>query len=172
MVDKYIPNIQLRLRRRYRPTFVRVLVVGESPPASGRFFYKGDSGLYRAFREAFQVVDPAISDANFLRAFQGAGCYLVDLCDSPVDQLSPALRRNACVEGESALSQILKELQPETIVCVVHSIRSNVDRAVVSAGWQGQRLNLPYPGRWQRHRQIFIAQFVPLLRSLSDRPAA
>jgi len=29
-----------RLRKRYRPSPVRILFVGESPPASGRFFYQ------------------------------------------------------------------------------------------------------------------------------------
>ena len=29
-----------RLRRRYRPARVRILFVGEAPPASGRFFYQ------------------------------------------------------------------------------------------------------------------------------------
>jgi hypothetical protein len=42
-----------RLRRRYRPDGVRILFVGEAPPASGRFFYQADSGLYRAVRDTF-----------------------------------------------------------------------------------------------------------------------
>ena len=41
------------LRNRYCPDSVRILFVGKSPPASGRFFYQADSGLYRAVREAF-----------------------------------------------------------------------------------------------------------------------
>ena len=43
-----------RLRQQFRPEAVRLLFIGESPPASGRFFYHGDSGLYRAIREVFQ----------------------------------------------------------------------------------------------------------------------
>ena len=34
------------LRRRYRPAHVDLLFIGEAPPASGRFFYQADSGLY------------------------------------------------------------------------------------------------------------------------------
>jgi len=47
------------LRERYCPTRVRLLFVGEAPPASGLFFYRADSGLYRAIRSAFVSAFPA-----------------------------------------------------------------------------------------------------------------
>jgi hypothetical protein len=56
------------------------LFIGEAPPASGRFFYNRDSGLYRPLRDAFHYLDDSINDENFLSAFQAAGCYLIDLC--------------------------------------------------------------------------------------------
>jgi hypothetical protein len=159
-----------KLRRQYIPARLRVLFIGEAPPASGRFFYRKDSGLYRAFRGAFQLTDPAINDDNFLGIFQAAGCYLIDLCGRPVDQLSPAERRAACIASEPALSRKLQTLQPETIATVVHSIRENINRAVAHAGWTGQRLELPYPGRWKRHREIFVSQLVPLIRDITNAP--
>jgi hypothetical protein len=36
------------LRGRYRPDVIRVLLVGESPPAGGTFFYAANYNLYRA----------------------------------------------------------------------------------------------------------------------------
>ena len=51
-----------RLRRQYRPEHIRLLFIGESPPASGRFFYRRDSGLYRAIRDTFRMIDPSITD--------------------------------------------------------------------------------------------------------------
>ncbi len=78
-----------------------MLFIGESPPASGRFFYHRDSGLYRATCDAFQIIDPAINDENFLAAFQAMGCYLIDLCPDPVDRLDPPSRRAACRAGEA-----------------------------------------------------------------------
>ena len=172
MVDQYISIWKSTsasrngLRALYRPAQLRVLFIGEAPPASGKFFYRGDSGLYRAFRAAFQLIDPSIADADFLRVFQASGCYLVDLCGRPVDQLPPASRRTVCIQGEVALCRSLKTLQPETIVAVLHSIRANVDRVITCAGWHGRRLDLPYPGRWKQYREVFIAQLTPLLRSL------
>jgi hypothetical protein len=176
MVDQYIPiwqsteSARNKLRRQYFPDRLSVLFIGEAPPASGRFFYRKDSGLYRAFRGAFQLVDPTINDENFLRVFRASGCYLIDLCGRPVDQLTLAARRAACIAGEPELSRKLKTLRPETIVPVVHSIRDNVNRAVVGTGWIGERLDLPYPGRWKRHREIFISQLVPLIRCVTNVP--
>ncbi len=154
------------LRRRFRPKKLRILFVGESPPASGRFFYRGDSGLYRAVREVFQAVDPAIRDEEFLYTFQNCGCYLIDLCGDPVDQADPQTRRAACLQGEPLLSRRIKRLQPEMIVSLVRSIRKHVDRAAANAGWRGHILDVPYPGRWVRHRQIFTAKLLPYVKAV------
>jgi hypothetical protein len=155
-----------RLRRKYRPAPVKILFVGEAPPASGRFFYQADSGLYRAFRNTFQIVFPALSDAGFLESFREMGCYLVDLCGKPVDHLSNSERRKAYLDGEVRLSRILKELHPQIVIVVVRSIVPNVRRSIEKAGWKGQLLELPYPGRWQHHRITFKEQLLPVLRKL------
>src|SRR5580658_9845436 len=86
-----------RLRHRYRPVDLRLLFVGEAPPASGRFFYQGDSGLYRAMRDAFRAIDPSITDESFLAVFRRSGCYLIDACPQAVDQLDRPSRRAACL---------------------------------------------------------------------------
>jgi len=155
-----------RLRRRYRPAHLRLLFIGESPPASGRFFYQRDSGLYRAIRNAFRAIDPSLTDADFLGSFQSAGCYLIDACLQPVDRLDPPSRRAACVAGEPLLCRTIAKLQPEAIVTVVRSIRGNVERAACCAGWHGPLMDLPYPGRWFHHQEMFLAKLVPALRSL------
>ena len=154
------------LRQSFRPSRVRLLFIGEAPPVSGRFFYAGDSGLYRAMRMAFQVVDPGLRDEDFLAAFRSRGCYLTDLCGEPVDHLESALRRTMCGDGEKSLAREIRRLQPEIIAPLLRSIADNVDRAVTRAGWQGKVVSLPYPGRWSRHRDAFIEAVVPLLRAL------
>lgn len=158
-----------RLRRRFRPRRVRVLFVGEAPPASGRFFYQADSGLYRAVREAFVEVFPSIQDAAFLPRFRALGCYLVDLCERPVDGLSSRYRKQACREGETRLSKTLSQLCPEVVVTVVRSITANVERSREQANWSGLHIELPYPGRWYHHRIAFAQVLVPLLRKNCSR---
>jgi hypothetical protein len=154
------------VRARYRPEKVGLLFVGESPPASGRFFYNRDSGLYRAMLGAFHAVDHAISDDNFLDVFQKTGCYLTDACRRPVDRLDLVARRDACSAGEKTLASRIRKLQPGIIISLVRSIKGNVENAASLASWDGTLLNTPYPGRWIRHRQEFLKILTPELRRL------
>ena len=154
------------LRRRYRPERIRLLFIGESPPASGRFFYRQDSGLYRAIRDTFRVIDPSITDETFLEVFQNSGCYLIDACARPVDHLDVRARRAACLAGEPSLIRTLRRLQPAAIVTLLKSIRDNVRRAAAVGGCRGPIIELPYPGRWARHREIFDEGLVPRLQQL------
>ncbi len=167
------PNSDLALRRRqerlrhsFRPDTVRLLFVGESPPASGRFFYQRDSGLYRAMRDAFQIADPSIADENFLTVFQDAGCYLIDLCPEPVDDWDRLLRRAACRDSEPSLSKEMRQLQPVMIATLLRSIEGNVARAAQTSKGHSPFIHLPYPGRWSRHRDVFVDLVVPVVRRL------
>ena len=153
-----------RLRRSYLPKRVRILFVGESPPASGRFFYQADSGLYHAIREAFVTVFPALQHRDFLSSFRDLGCYLVDLCPKPVDRLSDASRSKARRSGELQLSKTIRKLHPHILVVLLRSIAPNMRRVARLANWSGQTLELPYPGRWHHHRTAFIRQLTPVLR--------
>jgi hypothetical protein len=154
------------LRRKFLPKRVRVLFIGESPPASGRFFYRGDSGLYRAVRDLFQTADPSVSEENFLYRFRECGCYLIDTCPDPVNHLDPQARRAACVAGEPSLVRDIRRLQPETIVSLMRSIRDCIDRAAAKANWCGPILDVPYPGRWIRHRRVFMAKLLPYIQDV------
>jgi hypothetical protein len=153
-----------RLRRRYRPAQVRLLFVGEAPPASGRFFYQADSGLYRAIRDAFVAALPELPEDDFLESFRTLNCYLVDLCGRPVDRLDTGERKQACAEGEIRLGRIVRQLQPEVVITVVRSIAPNVIRALQLSNWMGVHLVLPYPGRWKHHRAAFDELLIPVLR--------
>jgi hypothetical protein len=155
------------LRRRYRPADIRLLFIGEAPPASGRFFYQRNSGLYRAIRNAFLSLDPSLSDESFLDAFQGAGCYLIDLCPHPVDLLDSKSRGMACSASEALLSRNIRKLQPRALVTLLRRIRDNVNRSISSAGWHGPLIEAPYPGRWVRHREIFLAALAPQLEAIA-----
>jgi hypothetical protein len=155
---------QERLRRSYRPKRVKILFVGESPPASGRFFYQADSGLYRAIRRTFLAVFPVLENTHFLQAFRALDCYLVDLCGQPVDRMSRKQRAETCGAGEIRLSRTIKELRPKIIVTIVRSIAENVRRAETLAEWHGERLELPYPGRWKKNRVAFEDELAPTLR--------
>jgi hypothetical protein len=154
------------LRESFRPARIRILFVGEAPPVSGLFFYSTNSGLYRAMRDAFKAVNPRINDDNFLSLFQASGCYLTDLCQKPVDHLDTKSRRRARVAGEQLLSENLIRLRPEKIAPVLRAIVSHVANAASQAKWRGGIIELPYPGRWHRHRVEFVKVLEPTLHEL------
>jgi hypothetical protein len=155
-----------RLRRTFQPARLRLLFIGESPPASGRFFYRGDSGLYRAMRDAFRIVDPSINDETFLEVFRASGCYLIDLCRKPVDKMDSKSRRAACRTQEESLGATIAQLRPDIIATLLRSIEGNVLRAASIAGWEGRFIHLPYPGRWSKHKEAFLKSVVPTIRGL------
>jgi hypothetical protein len=163
-----LPTLRERegLRESFRPKRIRILFIGEAPPASGRFFYSANSGLYRAMRDAFIAVCPRTDDENFLDLFQASGCYLTDLYPKPVDHLNEKLRRRARILGEEILSEQLIRLRPEKIAPVLRAIRSHVEKAALRANWHGQIIELPYPGRWHRHRVDFLKALAPTLQEL------
>jgi hypothetical protein len=159
-----VKNDRERLRESYRPERVRVLFVGEAPPASGAFFYRRDSGLYRALSTTFEEAFPRIQGRDFLAAFRDLGCYLVDLCGRPVDRLGPRERRKARRMSEVRLAEAVRRLRPLAIVVLLRSINENTTRAVGSVAWSGVRIVVPYPGRWVRWRNEFREILVPALR--------
>jgi hypothetical protein len=64
---------------------------------------------------------------------------------------------------------MIAQLKPQIIVTVVRSIGANVERARLRAKWQGLSLELPYPGRWKRHRIAFDSALLPVLRTTFGR---
>jgi len=58
------------LRESFRPTDVKILFIGESPPAGGTFFFAADSNLFRYTNAAFTNVYGARAGTgeDFLRS--------------------------------------------------------------------------------------------------------
>ncbi len=165
-----------RLRSRFRPASVRVLFVGESPPAAGSFFYAADSELYRATRDAFEAGVPRFRNVDsFLNAFAANGCYLVDLSLDPINQFTDrndgswSKRLRARRRGETRLAATIAELRPAVVIVVLKGIAANVRRAAARAGIPVERYALTYPSRWHRHRIAYREELTRLLRRLVRR---
>lgn len=155
-----------QLRHSYKPHKVKLLFVGESPPASGRFFYARNSGLYRAMLRVFAEVDCAINEDNFLAAFQSAGCYLFDLCPDPVDRLCTQQRRAVRTSSEKLVTESITRLQPDMIATLLRSVERNVANSIMRAQWKGPLIHLPYPGRWEHLRRQFAETLEPVINRL------
>ena len=158
------------LRTRYRPSVTRVLFVGESSPAEGTHFYRADSNLYRATREAFgvglSVADPPEGEA-FLAWFQELGCWLVDLADQPVDRVATTERIRTVDAGVPALTQTIREVQPARVVVLLRRIAPAVRRAARVAGFDDRAIDvLPFPIR--QWRPVYVGQLAGILADVFD----
>ena len=144
------------LQARYKPGRVQVLLVGESPPAGGTFFYRGDSILYRAFGEAFG------HPHNFLAEFQRRGFFLDDLVPFPVNHLARSAREAERHAHVGALAVRMHDYSPKAVVTVTKAIGAHVSEAMALASLSVPLHMLPFPGR-PEHRTLFVDSLRKLL---------
>jgi hypothetical protein len=149
-------------RAKYRPTCIKALFVGESPPHSGAFVYLGDTGMKRHMQKAVEEVFGK-SD-NFWETFKSYGWYIDDLVLAPVDHLPPAERIAMCLAGQSGLAERIKAYRPEAIVCLLRSIKSNVCTAAKTANSDAKLYSVPFPG--MGHQKRFHDELIEILPQL------
>ena len=153
------------VRAKFKPEPIRVLFVGESPPAGGKFFYRENSNLYRYTKEAFAT---AFSrrfgpGEEFLKFFAGLGCYLDDLFTVPVNHLDKGQRELQRKAGITALSARLRIAPPQTIVVVMKAIEPHVRQAAVQAELAPIPVFvLPFPA--QGNQRKYVDGLVKILR--------
>lgn len=158
-----------RLRDTFRPERVRVLFVGESPPAGPTFFYEGTSNLAHYTAQAFGKAGlwQAAGAAVFLSEFRRLGCFLVDLSATPVNDLRPGERREACHAGVPALADRLRELRPAAVIAVKTDLEPHVREALMRAGLPASTLTtLPFPA--SSHQGDYVEQLAARLRTLAE----
>ena len=152
------PHNWENLRANYQPDNIRVLFIGESPPASGKFFYRENSTLYYATKEAFN------NPSNFLIKFQNWGFFLDDLVLFPINRFDDMKRKAERLDHQAELAARLMKYQPLAVVSVMKSIKSHVDTAIELAGLSVINYALPFP--WSEHYRI---QYVNILQKLLPR---
>jgi hypothetical protein len=141
-----------KLRRRYLPSRVHVLFVGESPPAGGTFFYRGNSHLFRNTKEAFEAALQRRWDnaTDFLRFFQSSGFFLEDLCKQPMNRLGGSERHERCQASVSSLAERIRRHAPEHLVVTPKRIERYVVQAAGQAGHSMLPFVIPFPAMgWQ-----------------------
>lgn len=123
------PEDYHRLRRQYQPAQVRFVIVAESPPASGLFFYDSSGKVTEPLFAAIMKQlgrKPATKQAG-LQALKEAGWLLVDATYIPVDKLPPKVREKTICNSYDTLRADLKALLPDKTTPIV-LIKANVCR--------------------------------------------
>jgi hypothetical protein len=147
-----------QLRKSFRPDRIVTLFVGESGPASGKFFYSGDSTLYRAMKRAFG------NRETFFDDFKSKGFYLDDLVLTPINKLEHRERSKLRRQAIPELAKRLLEYQPKAVVVVMRAIQPTVREAMRMAGISYEPFCVPHPafGNWPRF-QLAITEIIPSL---------
>ena len=158
------------IRNRFRPKVTRLLLIGESPPTNGTFFYKADSTLYYHTISAFDKAGLATRNpALFLDTFRDLSCFLDDLCHFPVNNLPGPERRAARNRALPELAKRLREIHPGVIVCVMNAIVPVVRHAVERAGMHETPFHaVPFPA--QSHEPQYVNQLAEIVSRLGFSP--
>ena len=108
-------NEYLNLRRRYEPENIKLIIVAESPPASGLYFYKPDGRFTEPlFREMMkQLRFSCTNKADGLLKFQHCGWVLVDATYVPVNELPDSQADRIIRDDYPLLRDDLARLTPD-----------------------------------------------------------
>jgi hypothetical protein len=162
-------NGYLSLRRVYEPQTLKLIIVAESPPISGRYFYNPDGAITEPLFAALIMkqlnLSPGTKEAG-LRAFQGRGWLLVDATYEPVNKLTDAGRNNVIHRDYPSLRHDLRQLTGKQAIPLV-LLKANVCRTLqpklIADGFNviNQREVVYFPSNGRQNE--FHKQFADLL---------
>lgn len=119
----------LNFRRQFVPEDVKLVLVAESPPSSGLYFYNPEGlisePLFAAIMRVLEFSPP--SKTTGLQYFQQRGWALVDATYEPVNKLSSPTRDEVIIRDYPLLRDDLVSLMPNRDAPVA-LIKTNVRR--------------------------------------------
>ena len=157
----------LYLRRPYVPESIRLVIVAESPPASGKYFYNPagatNEPLFTALMK--QLRFSCVTKEDGLREFQRRSWVLMDATYEPVNQLTGSSRDKVIERDYPLLHDDLATLISDRSIPLV-LIKKNVcekleEPKLIHDGFkvlnQGKRVPFPSTGRQKEFHQQFAA---------------
>jgi hypothetical protein len=157
------------MRRPFVPSPVRLTIVAESPPKSGKYFYDltGSTGetLYRELMRAFKI-PPGPTKRDGLTEFQAKGLVLFDATYTPVndDDLTERERDAIVLDGYQQLVAKLDRKVP--VVLIKHNVCKLLEPLLVADEFAvlNRGVLIPFPGSGQqgKFQRLFAAVVPPL----------
>jgi hypothetical protein len=153
----------LSMRRRYQPDAVKLAIVAESPPESGKYFYNPDGlvsePLFSAFAKQLEL-KPSSKDEGLL-AFQAKGWLLVDATYEPVNGYSDNLRNATILRDYPNLRTDLSELAAPRVVLVKANVCRILEPRLLGDGFnvinRGRSISFPSHGQQSKFRDQFAS---------------
>jgi hypothetical protein len=159
----------LTFRSQFQPVQLKLVMVAESPPTSGKYFYNPDGAVTEPlFSAVMQQIDiKPVSKQVGLRALQERGWLLVDATYEPVNDYTDTKKDSIIVRDYLHLRDDLKRLDPTQSVPVV-LIKVNVYR-LLNERLSADGFNvlnrddpIPFPSSGQQNK--FKAKFAEVVR--------
>jgi len=169
----------ISVRDEYKPCGqTRFLLIAESPPASGGYFYfdkaTGRDNLFREtmkalalFPENGRKMQKDFDKVPLLKEFQSRGFFVVDASYSPVDKIPKSReRKRIIIRDIPRLVNETMKLNPEKIIIIKKSIFEPARKALEQAGFSEKILNkapLPFPSHG--HQRTYRMRLRELVES-------
>ena len=158
----------LFLRRKFEPSSIKLVMIAESPPSSGKYFYNPDGAISEPLFAALMLqlrFSPTSKEAG-LREFQKKGWVLVDATYEPVS-VDGKDRDRVITRDYHLLRDDLAAMLPDRSVPIV-LVKANIcrvlDRPLMNDGFnvlnRGAVVFFPSTGR----QKDFQRQFSGILK--------
>ena len=125
----------IALKQQHKPENVQLLFIADGMPVNNRYFYRKNSSMFRAVKDAYtQVFGEFKTDDEFLKFFKEMGAYFESLTMEPIKFLPPKEQVKAREEGVKPLADKIAEMQPRLIIISLKTIEKYAREAIQLSG--------------------------------------
>ncbi len=160
-----------QIRQQYQPETIKMLFVEEAVQPGNMFFYRKNSNVFRAVKEAFaQVFGEFKSHEEFLVFFKENGCYVDYLCPDMINGLPPEVRQQVRTDGTKPLSERMAFIQPKAVITVMKVLEKEVNAAIELSGVTSVafRKAIAFPAHSKTNADKCVSELVGILEELVE----
>lgn len=160
-----------QLRQQYQPETIKMLFITEAVQPGNIFFYRKNSNVFRAVKEAFnQVFGGFKNDEEFLVFFKENGCYVDYLCPDMINGLPPEVRQQVRTDGIKPLSERLAFIQPKAVITAMKVLEKEVNAAIELSGVTSVafRKAIAFPAHSKTNADKCVQELVGILEELVE----